>query len=188
MRHAIILNGREVQYELRRYKRSKHIRFYVDEKTKGLNVSAPHRASLKHIESAIREHEKWVLEQLIKSSQKRPSFIDRMTEEDYERYKKQALSLITQRVEHFNSYYRYQYKRISIRNQKTRWGSCSTSGTLSFNFKLLFLPEKQRDYIIVHEICHLKEHNHSPAFWALVAQTIPDYKSVRKLLKDRSLY
>lgn len=183
--HTVTIEGKAIAYDLRRYKRSKHIRFFIDKHTKTLKVSAPFRVSIREIESAIHEHEEWVLQQLKKSSQERPSFIDRMTADDYVRYKKQALALITQRIEYFNAHYGFQYKRISIRNQKTRWGSCSTSGTLSFNFKLLFLPQEQQDYIIVHEICHLKEHNHSAAFWNLVAQRIPDYKIIRKKLKQR---
>lgn len=187
MYHTITLNGTTIQYETRRYKRSKHIRLSVDSNKKILRVSAPVRIAHRHIESAIHEHKYWVLEQLQQSSTKTHSFTDRMTSEDYERYKKQALTLVKERVEHFNAYYGFNYKRISIRNQKTRWGSCSTSGTLSFNYKILFLPPQQRDYIIVHELCHLKELNHSPAFWVLVAETIPDYKTIRRELKKRTL-
>jgi predicted metal-dependent hydrolase len=65
--------------------------------------------------------------------------------------------------------------RVSIRRNRTRWGSCSSTGALSFDYRILFLPEHLQEYLIVHELCHLEEMNHSPRFWQLVAAHIPDY-------------
>ncbi|PID51680.1 MAG: metal-dependent hydrolase, partial [Candidatus Moraniibacteriota bacterium] len=70
-----------------------------------------------------------------------------------------------------------------IRNQKTRWGSCGSNGNLHFNCQLLCVRDALIDYVVVHELCHLKEMNHSPRFWDLVAQTMPDYKTLRKELR-----
>ena len=67
------------------------------------------------------------------------------------------------------------YARISLRDQRSRWGSCSTSGTLSFNWRLVLAPHDVLDYVVVHEICHLLEMNHGPDFWALVQQRRPGY-------------
>ena len=93
--------------------------------------------------------------------------------------------------EHFPkraAYYAYllgvSYDRIRIAGQKTRWGSCSSNKTLSFNWKLMLAPPKVLDYVVVHEICHLREMNHSPRFWALVESLMPDYKQQRKWLKE----
>lgn len=76
------------------------------------------------------------------------------------------------------------YNRITIRDQKTRWGSCSARGTLSFNWRLMLAPPAVLDYVVVHELCHLTHMNHSAAFWALVESVCPDYRTHRKWLKE----
>ncbi len=101
--------------------------------------------------------------------------------------KEAARAIVTERVRHFLVHYGARHSivvgKIAIRNQKSRWGSCSKKGNLNFNYKLVFLPPEVRDYIIVHEICHIKEFNHSRNFWALVAETIPDWRAMRKKLR-----
>jgi len=92
--------------------------------------------------------------------------------------------LITDRVRHFNVHYDLPVRKIAIRNQKSRWGSCSKKGNLNFNYKLALMPAEIRDYIIVHEICHLKEFNHGRGFWNLVNETVPTYKEMRKKLRE----
>lgn len=106
---------------------------------------------------------------------------------NYLKYKKDAEVLVRERLEYFNQFYNYKWGRITIRNQKTRWGSCSKKGNLNFNYKIALLTPDQADYIIVHELCHLKEFNHSGIFWDLVAHTIPNYKEVRHSLRANSL-
>jgi predicted metal-dependent hydrolase len=96
-------------------------------------------------------------------------------------------ALAHERLAHFNQQYGLAIGKISIRNQKTRWGSCSREGNLSFNYRILYLPSAERDYIIVHELCHIAEHNHSPAFWALVSRALPDAKLIRKELRRKYL-
>ncbi|MFO7445351.1 MAG: SprT family zinc-dependent metalloprotease [Ignavibacteriaceae bacterium] len=82
--------------------------------------------------------------------------------------------------------YKFNLKRISIRGQKTRWGSCSSAGNLSFNYRLMRYRKEVIDYVIIHELCHLKEMNHSKNFWSLVQSFCPDYKKLRKELKGRT--
>ena len=75
------------------------------------------------------------------------------------------------------------YKRVAIRDQKSRWGSCSSRGNLNFNYRLILLSEEMCDYVIVHELCHLLEMNHSDRFWSLVALAVPDYQSVKAQMR-----
>jgi predicted metal-dependent hydrolase len=107
----------------------------------------------------------------------------RLTRADYLRNKPAAAALVRQKIAQFNGIYNYDFRGLAIRNQKTRWGSCSRRGNLSFNWRILLLDSRAQEYLIVHELCHLAEFNHSPRFWALVARTVPDYAAIRRRLK-----
>ncbi len=103
--------------------------------------------------------------------------------EEYAKLKNKAFVLVKEKIEKFKKIYGLKTGSISVRNQKTRWGSCSAKGNLNFNYKIVLLPEKMADYIIVHELCHLKEFNHSKRFWDLVGKTVPDFLSIRKNIR-----
>ena len=98
-------------------------------------------------------------------------------------YRQQARTVFTERVELYAQKYGFEYAKIRISSARTRWGSCSSKGTLSFTWRLVMAPLEIVDYVVVHELSHLREHNHSKAFWAQVAAILPDYKSRRKWLK-----
>lgn len=98
-------------------------------------------------------------------------------------HKEEARAIINARVAHYNRYYNHPVRRIFIKNSKSRWGSCSSAGNLNFNYKLLFLPPEVLDYVVVHELCHLRHFNHGPEFWALVAEALPNHKDLRRLLR-----
>lgn len=99
-------------------------------------------------------------------------------------YKKKAEEVIHDRLQFFNEQYGFKYHRVMLRNQKSRWGSCSARGNLNFNWRLIMAPIEVIDYVVVHELCHLKEMNHSKRFWYLVEKAVPNYKEVKKWLKD----
>ena len=96
----------------------------------------------------------------------------------------EALRVIPERVRFYAPVVGVTYGRITIRNQRTRWGSCSAKGNLNFNCLLMKAPPEVLDYVVVHELCHRLEMNHSPRFWAQVERVLPDYKVSRKWLRE----
>lgn len=109
--------------------------------------------------------------------------LKRRSRRDYLARKEDARKIVTEKIAHFNQYYQFRVGRVSIKNQKSRWGSCSKKGNLNFNYRIVFLPEKLADYIVVHELCHLGQFNHSKKFWDLVSETLPNYQELRKQLR-----
>lgn len=102
----------------------------------------------------------------------------------YLAYKEKARKLILERLKCFNQHYGLTWNRVAVKNTKRRWGSCSKKGNLNFCYRIVFLDPELSDYIIVHELCHLKQFNHSKEFWLLVAQTVPNYALLRKRLRS----
>lgn len=101
----------------------------------------------------------------------------------YHAHRDMARSHITSRVEDWNQHYGFTYNRIAIKNHRRRWGSCSSLGNLNFNYKLILLPPHLLDYIVVHELCHLKELHHGPQFWQTVAEALPHYQTLVQELR-----
>jgi len=100
------------------------------------------------------------------------------------RYRGAAKAQFEARVAHFHPITGGNYTSIAVRDQKTRWGSCSSRGTLSFNYRLIFAPPIILDYVVVHELCHLTHMNHSKDFWNMLASVMPDYQKCRQWLKE----
>lgn len=99
-------------------------------------------------------------------------------------YRDKAREAVLERLEYFKFKLGVEYKCIRIKDQKTRWGSCSKNGNLNFNWKIVIAPSDIIDYIVVHELCHLLHMNHSKEFWEAVASQIPDYKDRKRWLKE----
>lgn len=97
--------------------------------------------------------------------------------------RREARQVFADRLAHWNDHYGYHWERVTVKDQKTRWGSCSRRGSLNFNWRLLLAPLPALDYVVIHELCHLKEANHGPGFWGLVAQTCPNYAEWRRWLR-----
>ena len=100
------------------------------------------------------------------------------------RYRNMAREVFTRQVEYYHHITGGNYTSITIRDQKSRWGSCSSRGTLSFNYRLIFAPPRVLDYVVVHELCHLTHMNHSKDFWNMVASVMPEYKTYKNWLRD----
>lgn len=175
----IKLNNQEVTYEFKPSHRARSLRLEIS--SSGLVVTKPWFISSAFMERFILRQENWILKNLNKH--KGAKILPAVTKDDLVVLKKRAAKILINRLEIFNKVYNFKYKSISVRDQKTRWGSCSQYGALNFNYRLAMLPEELLDYVAIHELCHLKEMNHSVRFWNLVALTIPDYKERRKELE-----
>ena len=98
-------------------------------------------------------------------------------------YKNRARDMISSRVDHYKAMLGVEPSKIAIKDQKTRWGSCSSKGNVNFNWRLVLAPPGIQDYVVIHELCHLKVHSHSARFWSAVSSIIPDYKDRRTWLR-----
>ncbi len=149
-------------------------------------VRAPNRASLSDINRFIGEKADWIDKSLNKMRQRKEEQSQKkeLSPQEVKLLVTRAKRIIPQRVRYYADIMGVTYGRITIRMQKSRWGSCSGKGNLNFNCLLMRAPDAIIDYVVVHELCHLKEMNHSPRFWAEVEKILPDYKERRKWLKD----
>lgn len=168
--------------------RSKSLKVLVYKNGRVL-VTRPKYVSLrqaeKYLESKISWLEKCLNDLDIEPGQNVDKNIE-LEKKHYLKHRENARSIIEKRTAEINKYYNFKYKKISIRNQKTRWGSCSKASNLNFNYRLIFLSSPELDYVIAHELCHLKEFNHSAKFWEQVSIFCPEYKEIRKKLKTVS--
>lgn len=182
------------EYEIRESTRAKRLTLTVHPHGRVV-VTKPVRISHKTAEAFILKHAEWIeraKEAFIKRAAKKKTDQivlprPRKNSSAYKEARKEARILVTERLQHFNELYNFTYGTISIRDQKTRWGSCSAKGNLSFNYRIVYLPKEIQDYIVVHELCHTNEHNHSERFWAQVARAIPAHALHRKGLRTRYL-
>lgn len=176
----------EPQYTTK-FKRIRTIRITVGH-TGEVVVSAPLYATPEIVDRFVKSKENWIKKKLdyFKRHPISPErlFLKTLPKNDFKIKKEQAKKFVLEKVKHFAKLYDFEFNKIYIRNQKSRWGSCSRDKNLSFNYKLIYLPEEVADYIIIHELCHTKELNHSKNFWNLVRDCLPNYKEINKKLKN----
>lgn len=182
-KNQIEINKRKISYVVKNSRRSKRMRLTIS-CDGGVEITAPYFFNENLIEKFIFEKAKWILSKLDYFKKQDFIFIKANGKNEFLKYKEAAEILVKERIKYFNNFYGFNYNKISIKNQKSRWGSCSKNKNLNFSYKIALLPLEITDYIIVHELCHLKEFNHSPQFWKLVFQTVPDYIKKRKQLKS----
>ncbi len=142
-----------------------------------LQVKAPIFMTNKQIQGFIDRNKSWIEKQKIA---KQNSQID---PEKIPEYKKEARELIPPRVEQIANKHGFSYNTIKITSAQTRWGSCTSKKNLNFTYRLVLAPQEVMDYVIVHELCHLRQMNHSKKFWNEVATIMPDYKNQELWLK-----
>lgn len=182
MERYIELQNIQVPYTLKISMKAKRLRLAIHPGGSFV-VTAPKNLNQNTIDEFILKKSKWVIDGINRLSKVKDVFKFKNTKTEYLKYKEEARILVEKKVLEFNKIYNFEYKNIRIKNQKTRWGSCSTKGNLNFNYKIALIPERLADYIVVHEICHLGEMNHSSDFWDLVEKAVPDYKERRRELK-----
>lgn len=178
----IKLYDTDVAYTIRSSQRAKKVRLtaYGDV---GLVVTMPRAMPLKNAEQFIRQKAQWIIKTLDFFRQQTVIVPPRERGMTGREAREQARVLIQGRVEYFNKIFNFPHNRLFIKAHKRKWGSCSRRKNLNFNYRLLFLPQELADYIIVHELCHLREMNHSRKFWGLVEKTLPDWRERQKQLR-----
>nr|WP_027871043.1 SprT family zinc-dependent metalloprotease [[Eubacterium] cellulosolvens] len=153
-----------------------------------LIVRAPYRTADREIRRFVDQNSDWIqkhralIEQRRKKEAQNPP--PAITRETLHRLAALAVETIPPRVAYYADIIGVSYGRITIRSQKTRWGSCSAKGNLNFNCLLMLTPPDVQNYVIIHELCHRKQMNHSHAFWKEVSQVMPDYRKQRSWLKE----
>lgn len=145
-------------------------------------VRCPRRMSGDAVRVFVESKADWIGKHLEKQTAQ-PK-LPALTEAELRGLAREAACFFPVRAAYFAPLIGVTYGRITIRAQHTRWGSCSGQGNLNFNCLLMLVPEDMADYVVVHELCHRKEMNHSAAFWAEVERVLPDYRERRKWLKE----
>lgn len=150
-------------------------------------VRAPYRLPEAEIQKFVFEKSAWIRKQLqeAESERREAEREGKLTTEDICGLADRAVQVIPERTAYYAEQMKVTYGSITIRNQRSRWGSCSSKGNLNFNCLLMLAPPEILDYVIVHELCHRKEMNHSAAFWKEVEEVLPDYQSRRRWLKEQ---
>ncbi len=163
---------------------------YAKRRTVGLSVRdgrlivrAPRGVPKNEIDRIILSHRAWV-EKAMARQEKKQTKEEELTPEKITELRRLAKAELPGKTAYYAQMMGIKYGRITITGAKTRFGSCSSKGNISYSYRLMLYPEAARDYVVVHELCHRKEMNHSPKFYALVAAVLPDYKERRKLLKE----
>lgn len=183
---VIDIMNQKIPYEII-YSRRKTVAIQITRDAR-VQVRAPYGCSKSFIDSFVREKSDWISRHLALAEKRKrepaASGQPALTAKERARYIKIARDIFTRKTEYYARIMGVSYGRISIREQKTRWGSCSSQGNLNFNWRLIFAPENVLDYVVVHELAHRKEMNHSKAFYAIVESVLPDYRVSRKWLRD----
>ena len=171
-----------LSYTIRPSIRARAIRITVS-RDGSVTVTKPTRLSDERVRMFVAQKTAWIESKIQDFAKKPVKLLAHYSARGFKLYKEQALVLATELVMRLNTQYGYSIGRITIRNQKTRWGSCSSKKNLNFNYKIVFLPPELQEYLVVHELCHLREMNHSKRFWDLVADAVPEYRVRRRELQ-----
>ena len=179
MTRKIKIKNLAIPYSFRRSRKARHLRLMINSRGE-LSATLPFFLGISILERFIKEKSDWIIKKRSEIAKNPSRLLWKGGKRLYKKHKEEAKALVINKLNYFNCHYRLKFSRLSIRNQKTRWGSCSSKGNLNFNWRIVYLPEECVNYLIVHELCHLKEMSHSKRFWKLVEETIPNRKELRK--------
>lgn len=155
-----------------------------------ITVRAPYHLSDVRIREFVESKQTWILKHLAIMQDRQahdPIPAGVISDKELRHMTKEARIIIPERVKYFAKIIGVTYGQITIRHQKTRWGSCSSSGNLNFSCMLMATSPELIDYVVVHELCHRKQLNHSPLFWKEVEEILPDYRNLRSRLREYRL-
>ena len=184
LKKEIAYEDKKIDFILNKSKKAKNIKIEI-KKTGNIFLIAPKLIPNFLAVQFLKTKIDWVLEKQREVLEKRENQkVPELSQKDFLQYKKESLEKIKERVEYFAEKGDFTYGKITIKNNKSNWGSCSSKGNLNFNYRLIFLDPEELDYIIIHELSHLKEMNHSKNFWTEVEKLCPKYKEIRKRIKN----
>jgi predicted metal-dependent hydrolase len=184
---------------IKRDARSKRISIRINKKSECFltipkRLSLSNQANISQIQKFLDSHAIWIKEKISDIDKKRAvtnralgldKDLSGFTKVEHLDLKRRTENIVRERLDFFNQLYGFRYKDIKVKRLTSRWGSCSRRGNLNFAHTLCLLKPVELDYVVVHELCHLREFNHSKRFWDLVVMAIPDYKDIRKSMRDR---
>ena len=148
-----------------------------------VRVTVPRWGSRRHAEVFAEQQRHWIERQqaqLRTCGQDRPTY----TPEAIKEFRRQAARELPRHLHRLAAHHGLIVSRVSVRNQRSRWGSCSPSGHICLNWRLVLMPDAVRDYVLIHELMHLRRLDHSRHFWRLVADACPDYQRARQWLRE----
>lgn len=182
MKKILVIGENEFNCEVRKNRNSKKITLTLKKKG-SIFLTIPMSVSYSFGFDFIKKNKNWILSQFKKIKKTKSTLLMSGSKKDYFLKKEEARKIISIKLEKFNKFYNLSYDKVFIRNQSTRWGSCSSKNNLNFNYRVVYLRDDLIDYLVVHELCHLAQMNHSGDFWSLVEKKIPNYKELSKELR-----
>lgn len=186
MKKTITLASHEIPYTLRRSGRSRGMRLSIKQDAEVV-VTAHSLMPEFLIRQFLKQKADWIVEKLELMKKRNKDKIQITDKKHKQEIRDKAIVSVLTKVKKWNESLGFDVKKITVKEQKTCWGSCTRHKHLNFNWKLGLMPDHLVDYVVVHELCHLKHFDHSRQFWALVATMIPDYKERRRELNAKGL-
>lgn len=186
MRKTIAVNAHDISYTLKRSGRCRGVRLSI-QPNGDILVTAHTLLPEFLIRQFIKNKADWLLEKLTIIQARNKDKVHITNKKQKQEIRDKAIISVLTKVKKWNENLGFEVKKITVKEQKTCWGSCTRHKHLNFNWKLGLMPDHLVDYVVVHELCHLKHFNHSKKFWDLVATMIPDYKARRKELNEKGL-